>query len=541
MTATGRRARDGQDARRNTVAVAIGTFVSRLTGAGRVLAIVYVLGINHSADAYNLANTMPNLLYDLVLGGVLSATLIPVFVSRLAEDDQDDAWRAISAVITLAGLVLAVASVAVWFAAPAIIHVFALRIRDRATRAAEAPLAATWLRMFAPQVFLLGIITLTQAVLNARRHFSWPAFSPIFNNLWTTAVIVATGVVAHDVTLNGLKHNQTAIWLLGAGTTAGYAVQAALQFRPLRWRGVRARLRVVWDPGHPAVRQLMRLSGWVVGVVIANQLAFLIAQYLAVPITGGVTAYQTANLFFQLPNAVIATSILAVITPDLAEQWTRGDLASFRATLVRSFRVVTVALIPAAVVYLTLARPLMAVLLRHGVTTVQGSNLTAGALIGFAVGMPGYFAFMLLVRAYLAMQDTRTVFILYAVENGLNIVLALALFPSMHITGLTLAFSLSYGIGAAIGLSDLRRRTGGFELAAPALTLGRTLLACWTMAVVVVSVDHLVRGPGARELLGVVASLGAGGLTYLIMLRLLGADEISMLHHLVPGRSGAKR
>jgi putative peptidoglycan lipid II flippase len=556
MTVTGRGAhsRQGRQGRqsepsrrgrtnagRSTVSVAIGTFLSRLTGAGRVLAIAYVLGINHSGDAYNLANTMPNLLYDLVLGGVLSATLIPVFVARLAEEDQDDAWRAISAVITLAGLVLAIASVAVWLAAPAIIHLFAMRIRDPATRAAEAPLAATWLRMFAPQVFLLGIITLTQAVLNARRHFSWPAFSPIFNNLWTTAVIVATGVVAHDVTLTGLRHNTTAVWLLGAGTTAGYAVQAALQFPPLRWRSVRARLRVVWDPGHPAVRQLARLSGWVVGVVVANQLAFLVAQYLAVPVNGGITAYQLANLFFQLPNAVIATSVLAVITPDLAEQWTRGDLASFRATLVRSFRVVTVALVPAAVVYLSLARPLMAVLLRHGVSTVQGSNLTAGALIGFAVGMPGYFAFMLITRAYLAMQDTRTVFILYAIENALNIVLALALFPSMHITGLTLAFSLSYGVGAAIGLSDLRRRTAGLELRELGLTVGRTLLACAVMAVAVIGVDHVLRGPGAREVLGVAVSLAVGGVAYLVMLRLLGADEMSMLQHLRPGRSETGR
>ena len=541
MTAAGRRAPSQRETGRNTVAVAIGTMLSRLTGAARVLAIAYVLGVDRGGDAYNLANTMPNLLYDLVLGGVLSSTLVPVFVSRLAEDDQDDAWRAISAVLTLAGLVLAAASVAVWLVAPALIHLFALRISDPATRAAEQPLATTWLRMFAPQVFLLGIITLTQAVLNARRHFSWPAFSPIFNNLWTTAVIVATGVVAHNLTLTGIRHNQTAIWLLGIGTTVGYAVQAALQFPPLRWRSVGARLRLVWDPHNPAVRQLLRLSGWVVGVVIANQVAFLVAQYLAVPVSGGITAYQLANLFFQLPNAVIATSVLAVITPDLAEQWSRGDLARFRATIVRSFRIVTVALVPAGVAYLTLARPLMAVLLRHGLTTAHGSNLTAGALIGFAVGIPGYFSFMLLTRAYLAMQDTRTVFILYAIENGLNIVLALALFPSMHITGLTLAFSLSYGVGAVIGFSDLRRRTGGLELAEPALTLGRTLLASGVTAGVLLGVDRLVRAPGIRELLGVAASLVAGAVVYVIMLRLLGADEISMLQQLRPGRSGAGR
>jgi putative peptidoglycan lipid II flippase len=530
-----------QETGRNAVAVAIGTFLSRLTGAGRVLAIVYVLGLNHVGDAYNLANTMPNLLYDLVLGGVLSATLIPVFVGRLVEDNEDDAWQAISAVITLAGLVLAVATVAVWLAAPAIIHVFATHIGDKATRAAEGAVATTLLRMFAPQLFLLGVITLTQAVLNARRHFSWPAFSPIFNNLWTIGVIVGTGLVIHHATLDGLRHNTGAIWLLGVGTTVGYAIQAALQFPPLRWRRVRAHIRWVWDPTNPAVRRVVMLSGWVVGVVVANQLAFLVAQYLAVPVSGGISAYQTANLFFQLPNAVIAISVISVVTPELAEQWTRGDLTRFRATVIRAFRVVTVVLVPAAVLFVALARPLMAVVLHHGVTTVQGTHLVAGALIGFAVGMPGYFAFLLLTRAYLAMEDTRTVFVLYAIENACNVVLALALFPSLHITGLTLAFSLSYGVGAAIGFSDLRRRTGGLEVADLALTAGRTLLACGVMAIVVVGVDHLLRGPGARELLGVIASLAAGGLAYLIMLRLLGADEISMFQQLRLRRPGAGR
>jgi putative peptidoglycan lipid II flippase len=523
------------------VAVAIGTALSRLTGAGRVLAIVYVLGLNHVGDAYNLANTMPNLLYDLVLGGVLSATLIPVFVGRLVEDDEQDAWRAISAVITLAGLVLAVATVAVWLAAPAIIHVFATRIGDKSTRVAEAAVATTLLRMFAPQLFLLGVITLTQAVLNARRHFSWPAFSPIFNNLWTIAVIVGAGLLIHHATLSGLRHNTAAIWLLGVGTTAGYAIQAALQFPPLRWRRVRAHIRLVWDPRNPAVRRVAMLSGWVVGVVVANQLAFLLAQYLAVPVSGGISAYQTANLFFQLPNAVIAVSVISVVTPELAEHWTRGDLSRFRATVIRAFRVVTVALVPAAVIFIALARPLMSVILNHGVTTLEGAHLVAGALIGFAVGMPGYFAFLLLTRAYLAMEDTRTVFILYAIENALNVILALALFPSLHITGLTLAFSLSYGVGAAIGFSDLRRRTGGLELAGLGVTAGRTILASGVMAVVVLGVDHLLRGPGVRELVGVLASLVAGGLAYLVMLRLLGADEISMLTQLRPGRHGTVR
>jgi putative peptidoglycan lipid II flippase len=427
-----------------------------------------------------------------------------------------------------------------WVAAPAIIRVFAAN-NHSPTRADQQAVATTLLRMFAPQLFLLGIITLTQAVLNARRHFSWPAFSPIFNNLITIGVIVATGRVAHHLSLASLRHDSRALWLLGLGTTAGYAVQAVLQIPPLRWRGVRARLRLVWDPAHPAVRQVALLSSWVVGVVIANQLSFLLAQYLAVDVKGGISAYQTANLFFQLPNAVIAVSVISVVTPDLAEQWSRQELDRFRATLLRAFRVVTVAMLPAAAGYLVLAKPLMAVILRHGVTTTAGSHLTSGALVGFAAGMPGYFAFLLLTRAYLAMQDTRTVFVLYAIENAVNVVLALALFPHLHITGLTLAFSLSYTVGAVLAFAHLRRRTGGLGFGPLAATLGRTLVATGAMAAAAVAANHLLTGSGTRQLLGVGAAIVAGSTVYLVMLRLLGADEMTMLRTMRPGRKGAAR
>src|SRR4051794_25079749 len=114
------------DLGRNTAVMAAGTTLSRITGFGRVFALAYALDFGRLADAYNLANTVPNIVYDLVLGGVLSATLIPVFVTRLQEDEEDEAWRAISAVTSAALVALLALSAAFVLLAPVVIHLYTL-------------------------------------------------------------------------------------------------------------------------------------------------------------------------------------------------------------------------------------------------------------------------------------------------------------------------------------------------------------------------------------------------------------------------------
>src|SRR3954466_943029 len=198
--------------------MAAGTTLSRLTGFGRVFALAYALDLGRLADAYNLANTVPNVVYDLVLGGVLSATLIPVFVTRLQEDDEDEAWRAISAVVTAALVVLFALSAVFLLVAPAVINLYtALNHTDSV--GPQRAVATSLLRWFAPQVFLLGVIALTSAILNARRHFAAPMFSPILNNLVTIAVLLLTPHVADSLDLNSIEHDRLAIAFLGIGTT----------------------------------------------------------------------------------------------------------------------------------------------------------------------------------------------------------------------------------------------------------------------------------------------------------------------------------
>ncbi|MEO6120954.1 MAG: lipid II flippase MurJ, partial [Acidimicrobiales bacterium] len=252
---------------RNTAVMAAGTALSRLTGFGRLVALAYGLGFTRLTDTYALANITPNIIYELVLGGVLSATLVPLFVERLAgvgpggasshpgdagdpgdaaraEADRE-AWHAVSAVMTVVAAVAAAVTVAFVLVAPLIIRLYTVA-NDTGSAAEQQRVATLLLRMFAPQVAFYAMVSLATAVLNARRRFAAPMFAPVLNNLIVIAVLLVLPHVAENLSLSAVADDPAALALLGFGTTAGVAAMALAQLPSLRRAG--ARLRPVWDP-----------------------------------------------------------------------------------------------------------------------------------------------------------------------------------------------------------------------------------------------------------------------------------------------------
>ena len=177
------------------VSMASGTMVSRLTGLFRVLVLAWVLGFTPIADSFNLANTVPNMLFDLVLGGVAGATFIPVFVERLALDGERRAWKSISNVVTGAIIVLAGASLIAWFCAPWIIDGFTA-FRDSKTTASlmvlaqQRAVATDLLRWFVPQIFFYGVVGVATSLLNIRNRFGVAAWVPVANNIVCIGVLI---------------------------------------------------------------------------------------------------------------------------------------------------------------------------------------------------------------------------------------------------------------------------------------------------------------------------------------------------------------
>jgi putative peptidoglycan lipid II flippase len=468
-----------------TAGMAVGTTLSRLTGVGRVVALTAAVSGGGFADAYNLANTTPNIITDIVIGGVLAATFVPVFVSELTTRPAKEAWEAISAVVTVTVAIVVVATIAFFVLTPSIIDLYTVTNHNADVH--QQQVVATYLlRWFVPQLACYGLIALATALLNTQGKFAAPMFVPIANNLVVIGILLWFHALVPDPTLGTIEAHHSALLLLAIGTTLGVVVQAALLIPSLLRSDLRIRFR--WQPGHAAMRRISRLAGWTFGIVLSNQIALVVVLALAdgARMPGAVSAWTYAYTFFQLPYGVIAVSVMSAVTPSLSARWAEGNLVAFRHRMAFGLRSMLALVIPSAVGMIILAHPLIDLVLDHGAETSAQASVTAATLAMFALGLPGFCTFLYLVRVLQSMQDTRTAFTIYVVENAINIALALVLVGPLGVRGLALSLSVAYTIAALIALSVVARREGGLaghDLAGP---LTRVLVATAVMAVATV-------------------------------------------------------
>lgn len=439
--------------------MAAGTVFSRLTGFGRVAALAAAFGFTRLTDAYNLANTTPNILYELVLGGVLGGTLVAVF-SRHLHTDEDGGRAAVSAVVSAVGVALLVLSVVLALAAPLVISLYSSGANFPED---QRQVAVALLRWFSPQVAILGVITLATPLLQARRRFAAPMWAPVAANLTIIGVVLATPLIfGRGLTVADAIARPGMVVLLGLGTTAAFGVQAAILLVRLRgtdvWGGWR------WQPTHPAVRTVLRLSGWLFGLTAANQIALWVVLTLAGRRAGGVSAFQAAFLFFQVPHAVITVSVASAVLPGLAELWASDRRADFARRTAWALRNTALLVVPAAIGLFVLARPIVSIALERGALSTSGVELTTDILRMMALGIPGFSAFILLVRSCFAMTDTRSAFWLYVLQNSLAIAIAVGTFGGLGVRSLGLAYAVSYTVAAIAALVLVSRKTGSSVL-----------------------------------------------------------------------------
>ena len=264
----------------------------------------------------------------------------------------------------------------------------------------------------------------------------------MLNNFVVIAVFFGIGAkLAGEPSLTDAQRLSWLVPALGIGTTLGIAVMALALVPAL----IRARSASTSGPTG-ATRPCARccaLSAWTFGYVVANQVALLVIYNLARPGDGGLSAYQLAFVFFQLPHGLLAVSITTTFTPDLARAWHRGDRRAFDDRISLGLRMLGLLVIPASIGYFVLARPLVVAALQRGAFDAADASATANALAAFALGLFGFSAYLFVLRGFYAQQDTRTPFWINLVENALNIVLAVALVGAFGVPGLAVRRSPS--------------------------------------------------------------------------------------------------
>ena len=518
--------RDRAGLARSSVVVATGTMLSRITGLLRVVALAAILGKETLADTYNLANTTPNIVYELFLGGVLAATLVPVFVDLLEEHNE----RSTSAVFTVTMTALGLFTGVAMLCAPLIARLFALG-SSGAERAAQLHVLTVFILCFIPQMVFYGFTTLATAVLNAHRRFVAAAFAPVLNNVVVIGVLIAFAVRTANQSgtftdATRLRNDLGLLLLLGLGTTLGIVAMALALVPAIR--RARIRLRPVFAWRDPAVRTIVRLSGWTAGYVVTNQIAQLFVLVLAKTGTAGnVSAYVYAFTFYVVPHGLIAVSIMTTMTPELARRATAGDMPGLRHDFGMGLRYIIVLVLPASVLFAVLAQPMLSIIVGQKFS-VHDAAITADTLQAFALSLVPFSVYLYTMRGFYALKDTRTPFFVNAIENGMNVVLALALFPTLGVQGLALAWGASYLAASVIAVVALRRRIAGIPDAATVRSAGRAVIAGTASALVAAPLAAAIgRDTRASALGATVAGAAAGLAAYLVVLVCLRSEELT--------------
>ncbi|HUF32951.1 MAG TPA: murein biosynthesis integral membrane protein MurJ [Acidimicrobiales bacterium] len=510
---------------RSSAVVALGTALSRFTGFGRLAATAYAIGFTRLTDTYTLANTTPNIVYELLLGGVLSATLVPIFVQQRDEGDDNGT----NAIVTVASVGLIGVTVVGLITAPWIVQVYTLGVSG-SVAADQQQVATSMLRLFMPQMLFYGLTAMATAVLNARRSFAAPAFAPALNNIVVSAVLISLPVLAGGTpTLEDVRDDPLLLWTLGLGTTAGIVVMTLALWPALRRAGVHFRWRLDWR--HPSVRQVGRLSSWTFGYVVCNQVALLVVLILANRTEGGVSSYTGAFVFFLLPHALFAVSLMTTLVPELSSAAGRGDLVAFRSRFSDGVRLMAIVVLPAATGYIVLAHPIVTALLERGAFTGASADLTATTLAAFGAGLFGFSVYLFALRGFYALRDTRTPFLINVGQNVAQIALALALAPVFGVPGLAAAYGSAYTAAAVVALVVLHRRVGSLEVRRVTATVARVLVACAVMAAAVTVVSGAVGGDGTgmEAVVRTAAGVGVGGVVYVTAVFALRVEDVTAL------------
>jgi putative peptidoglycan lipid II flippase len=455
---------------RASVLLASGTMVSRVLGFVKTAVLAAAIGqtASRAADSFALANQLPNNIYALIAGGLLSAVLVPQIV-RAATHDDDGGQRFINKVVTLGTMVFALVGLVGTLLAPVLVRVYAQQADSTGQggyTTDSLALATAFAYWCLPQIFFYAMYSLLSEVLNARQVFGPFTWAPVVNN-----VVAIAGLVVFMVAFGGAGENSLVdVWTPGrttllAGTaTLGVLAQACflllfwrragLSYRPdFRWRGV-------------GLGATGKAAGWLFGMVLVTQLAGLVQSRVASEGSGtGASNAVLANawLLFMLPHGIVAVSIATAYFTRMSGHASRGDLRSVRVDLSQSLRTIGMFMVFATVAMCVVAYPFASFF----ESTFRGAGQMAQVIVGFMPGLVLFSVLFVVQRVFYALHDQRTPFFMQLVQSGIFVVgtlIASAVVPDDRIAlAIAITTSIAGSAQTVVALVLVKRRLGGID------------------------------------------------------------------------------
>jgi len=518
--------------------MAVGTLGSRITGFLRTIAQSYALGAAGIAAAYNLSNTLPNVVYNLALGGILTSVIVPLIVNaKKRDDDRGQAYE--QRMFTLVTALLLGITVIATLAAVPIVAIYS----GSGIKGNTEHLAVVFAFFFIPQIFFYGLSSLIGAVLNTRGSFAAPMWTPIINNFVVIAVlglyVAMAGLSRTPASISG-----TQVQLLGLGTTLGIVAQTAALVPALRKVGFRWQPRT--DFRRAEIREIGRMAGWMFCYIAATQVAFFVTTKVAgdTPKGAGVTYYNYAWLLFQLPYAVVGISVITALLPRMSAHAAEGRLGLVRSDFSSGTRLASVIVVPCSLVLAVLGPPIAILFLAHGAMTTRDGHAMGIVFAVFCLGLLPFMIFQLQLRVFYSLHDSKTPALIGLATMTVNIVanlLAVRLVPVGDlVAALGVGFGLANLLGVILAWRILSRRTGGLDGRAIGSTVGRmyaaTVPAALLALFVSLLVDNVVSGPRTAAIITIVLGGGGALLVYVLFARSLRITELTGLGRAVMSR-----
>ena len=492
----------------STAVMAAGTVVSRVTGMIRNLLVVAALGTAIFADTFNVANTIPTILYILLIGGALNSVFVPQLVRSMKEDEDGGAAFA-SRLLTATAVFLGFITVVAVFIAPLLVRLYAGKFGSVGFER-EYQLTIIFARYALPQIFFLGLFVMLSQVANSRGKFGPMMWAPVLNNLVVITTLLIFLKIAPHVTTRTITPGEKA--LLGLGATGGVALQFLVLIPVVASLKIPLRPRFDWRSG--GLSHSSRLAFWTFCFVLVNQIGYLIvvniataasvkAKALGLAIGVGFTPYANAYLIFILPHSIFTVSLVTALLPRISAAAAAKRVDVVRREISTALKIIGVATVPAAFAFLFFG-PLMATVLYAG-TNPANARQIGYVLAGFALGLIPFSASHLLLRGFYAFEDTKTPvginLILNIVMVALSVIANIFLPLRWVVVGLAAAFAIAYFVSIRITLKRLSKRIGSLKgdgVLRTHMRLGLASLTAMVPAFVIAKISTAAFGQGAK-------------------------------------------